>query len=516
MLAAGQLAREEADAFVAQLHVGAQGVAVVTAAHFDRLEPGGLHVLDHDVLVIVLALDDEFDLGQIAALEDAEVFDGDPFVFLGLLAHGLTARARHVDLLVHFLQFVILPLDLDLEARLGDEVLQGEVREVGVEVERAGSLLAQFDGVFARFDRVAEEDELVVEREEVLGVDRDFLLLLAVQEHFEREFGFHFASGAQVVGERFDAEGRVAGGLPVGGVLAVVEQVLDQARGGFALRVHLGQKFEVIGLRFVLAAVPAPPVALVTQFQPGCLVFVILFQELFDVAAQHVALFHAVLLVEGEGQHGLGIDRQVVAVAVEEIAHFLVGGVRIGQDHIDEGVEVVGFLFLRFLVFGPVLDLLDFLGLVAFEPLDALFQYPRDDGDAVGCGHLEAVDHVGRGVGRGVLAPAGEPAPSAVGELHGGEALHAVLDHVAHGFFLEDGVAVVTLPLFGALGIVADFLRVEVGAFLLDRLEVQAHLLKDLLGHDGRQEAVERLLGAAVGVIHQVGERVHHRAGEGR
>ena len=37
-----------------------------------------------------------------------------------------------------------------------------------------------------------------------------------------------------------------------------------------------------------------------------------------------------------------------------------------------------------------------------------------------------------------------------------------------------------------------------------------------LLRDDGRQEAVERLLGAAVGIIDQVRQGIDHRPGQGR
>ena len=39
---------------------------------------------------------------------------------------------------------------------------------------------------------------------------------------------------------------------------------------------------------------------------------------------------------------------------------------------------------------------------------------------------------------------------------------------------------------------------------------------QDLLRDDRRQEAVERLLGAAVGIIDQVRQGIDHRAGQGR
>ena len=39
--------------------------------------------------------------------------------------------------------------------------------------------------------------------------------------------------------------------------------------------------------------------------------------------------------------------------------------------------------------------------------------------------------------------------------------------------------------------------------------------MQDLLGDDRGQEAVEGLLGAAVGVVDQVGQGIDHRPGEG-
>ena len=78
------------------------------------------------------------------------------------------------------------------------------------------------------------------------------------------------------------------------------------------------------------------------------------------------------------------------------------------------------------------------------------------------------------------------------------------------------GLRVVAFPAFGALGGVADFLGVEVGALLLDRFEVELHSQQRLLRDDGGQEAVERLLGAAVGIIDEVGQGVDHRAGQRR
>jgi hypothetical protein len=47
--------------------------------------------------------------------------------------------------------------------------------------------------------------------------------------------------------------------------------------------------------------------------------------------------------------------------------------------------------------------------------------------------------------------------------------------------------------------------------FLGQRCQIHLHLLQCLVGDDDREESVERLFGAAVGIIGQVGKRVDHR-----
>ncbi|HRH75920.1 MAG TPA: hypothetical protein PK129_01120 [Cellvibrionaceae bacterium] len=85
MPAAGQDAREEADALVAQFHVGPQAVADVTAAQVDRLEARGLEVFEDQILVVVLAFDFEFDFDQVAAPKLREVDEFAALVLLDLL-----------------------------------------------------------------------------------------------------------------------------------------------------------------------------------------------------------------------------------------------------------------------------------------------------------------------------------------------------------------------------------------------------------------------------------------------
>ena len=66
----------------------------------------------------------------------------------------------------------------------------------------------------------------------------DFFALLAVDPDFDGQVGLVFAAGFDVVGEGFDDEGRVAGAVPVGGVLAVVDEVLDEPRRDRAFAVR--------------------------------------------------------------------------------------------------------------------------------------------------------------------------------------------------------------------------------------------------------------------------------------
>ena len=88
------------------------------------------------------------------------------------------------------------------------------------------------------------------------------------------------------------------------------------------------------------------------------------------------------------------------------------------------------------------------------------------------------MDDDGRGVRRGVLAEAGEPAPAAVGELHVGQPLDAGRDHLRDLGLVEDRVVLVALPALGPLLGVADLLGVEVGPLVADRLQVELMLIR--------------------------------------
>ena len=116
----------------------------------------------------------------------------------------------------------------------------------------------------------------------------------------------------------------------------------------------------------------------------------------------------------------------------------------------------------------------DLLGLVAFEPVDAALEDAGDERHVVAPGDLQAVDDQRGRVGVGVLAEAGEPAPAAVGELHGGQGLAGLPAAIARTSSSSKTGLRGASSASAAAG-VADLLRVEVGPLLADRLEVQPH-----------------------------------------
>ncbi len=73
VFAAGEPADEEGHAFVVEFDVGADFVAVVTAADFHGFKTGGLHIFEQDVLIVVLGIDGEFDFDEVAALDGCAV-----------------------------------------------------------------------------------------------------------------------------------------------------------------------------------------------------------------------------------------------------------------------------------------------------------------------------------------------------------------------------------------------------------------------------------------------------------
>ena len=81
------------------------------------------------------------------------------------------------------------------------------------------------------------------------------------------------------------------------------------------------------------------------------------------------------------------------------------------------------------------------LFLILLEPFDAALQHAGHERDVVLLGDLQAVDDDGRGVWRRLFAPAAEPAPAAVGELHFVQPIDAGLDDLRQFGLVEHGIA---------------------------------------------------------------------------
>ena len=150
MLAAGEAAHEERNAIVAQLHVGAQLVAVVAALNGDRFAAGRLHVFEQDVLVVVLDSMIEFDLHEVAAVDRAEIGNFAAVVLFDVLADRLAAAAGDIDRFVGRRELVVLALDLQLQAGAADVVFEREVGEVAVPIQRAGAASCEARSCAAR------------------------------------------------------------------------------------------------------------------------------------------------------------------------------------------------------------------------------------------------------------------------------------------------------------------------------------------------------------------------------
>ncbi len=316
-----------------------------------------------------------------------------------------------------------MTVDFELKAGVADVIFEREVRKVAVPIQWAGAAFAELDGVRAGWQVITFEHESVVECEQVLGVDFFFFAFLAIDPHLNREVGLVFAGGFDEIGEGFDHERCIAGAVPVGSIFAIVDEVLYQLRRDGAFRVGRCEQFEVVRFGLVFAAVPEPP-DVGGHVQIRRLVFVVLDDELADVLHDHVQLFGFVLLVEGEAVGGEGVDGELRAIFIEPIAHGVAFHVGIGEDHVHERVDVVGvslgwFLFVADVAF--VVDVgkaAELFFLVVLEPFDAAIENAGHQSHVVLLGDLQAMDDGGRGVGSRCFAPAAEPSPAAIAELH--------------------------------------------------------------------------------------------------
>ena len=195
-------------------------------------------------------------------------------------------------------------------------------------------------------------------------------------------------------------------------MLAIVQEVLDEPRSQLALGIGAGEELEVVGVRLVLATPPVPP-AIGGQLEPSGLILVVLLDILADVLHDHGELVVLALFLERDAEHGQTVDREIGAVAVEEVAHLGVVGVGIDEDHVDQCVEVIGGGLPRLLlgIGQGVVEFLDLLFLVAFEPGDTAVEHAGNEGNIVLLSDLQAVDDQGGGVRRGVLSPKPENQP---------------------------------------------------------------------------------------------------------
>jgi len=276
-----------------------------------------------------------------------------------------------------------------------------------------------------------------------------------------------------------------------------------------------GLFLEIVGVGLELASVPVPPLP-AREVEPGGLVLPVLDDVLADVPHHHRQFLGPLLLVQGRPEERQGVDREAGAVTVEKFPHGIAFPPGVGENRVDEGIEVVGVVLVRLPPLPGVPDFLQLPLLVPRQPAHARLLHPRDEGRPVRLGDLQAMDDGGGGVGGGALAPAGKPAPAAVRKLHRRQAPHPLPRHVPHRLLVEDGIALPALPLRRPFDVVADLPGVEVSPLVADRLQIDPHLEDDPLGDDSREEAVQRLLGAAVGVFDEVREGVDHRPGEGR
>ena len=72
------------------------------------------------------------------------------------------------------------------------------------------------------------------------------------------------------------------------------------------------------------------------------------------------------------------------------------------------------------------------------------------------------------------------------------------------------------LPLRGTFLRITELLRVEVDALVLDRREVMAEILEQVVDDRGRHKTVQRLLSAAIRIAGEIGQRIDHRARDAR
>ena len=220
--------------------------------------------------------------------------------------------------------------------------------------------------------------------------------------------------------------------------------------------------------------------------------------------------------MQGQGEHRLAVYRQPAAVPVKMGPHSLFIDAVVDQNHIDEGIEVVGVGFAGFFIPLPAVQPPDFISLVNLQPLQAAFEHAGRQFYSVAAGDLKPVNHIGRGVRIGSFTISAKPAPAAVGQLHIGKPPDPGPDHFCYRLFIENRIVIISQPLGGPVAVFTEFLGIEIGFLFLDHRQIQSHVYEDSLGDHRRQEAVQGLFGAAIGITRQIRQCIHHCPGKGR
>ena len=216
---------EERYFLIAEFHICTEAVGVVAGLDIDRFHAGGFPIFEHEVFVIVFAIDPEGDFNEVAAFDFVAGFQFDALIDRAFLINRLARGIHGIDDFLIGDEFVVGAVDFDFESGLGDEIFQGEVFDVGIRVERAGAGFADLDVVFASSEDVACDDGGVIEGEEIVFGDLDGFEGFAIEKDFDFQVRIAFFGGFEVIADRLDAVSGVAGGIPVSAVAAVVDEV---------------------------------------------------------------------------------------------------------------------------------------------------------------------------------------------------------------------------------------------------------------------------------------------------
>ena len=105
------------------------------------------------------------------------------------------------------------------------------------------------------------------------------------------------------------------------------------------------KKVQIVGVGLGFAVIPKPPERALGKLEPGGLVLVVLDQVLVDVSHDHRQAIISLHLREGQAEQTLGVDRKPRPVAVEKILHLTVVHIRLDENAVDQGVDIVGVRF---------------------------------------------------------------------------------------------------------------------------------------------------------------------------